>query len=309
MIVQYEAYPFTPQLGWSISRYEVFDKCKRLYFYSYYGKHTPNVPLYKMQALKSLTSVPLEVGNVVHDVMEAFLRRLQKSDREINEENFYRFAQKKAAEYFTHKTFIELYYNQTSALDMVAVEEKIRKCLANFLSSPIFHWLFMKALLNRDNWMIEPKGYGETRLNGLKAYCKMDFLFPVDDQIYILDWKTGKKDTYKHGRQLIGYAVAASHNFQVPWSIIFPKIVYLFPEFEELEIRLKKEDLDAFMAEAADQTREMRGFCVNADENIPKPIEAFPLTPSPALCRCCNYQELCFPKKENGAEALSFDSE
>ncbi|MBD3421100.1 MAG: hypothetical protein GF398_13370 [Chitinivibrionales bacterium] len=296
MILRYKTYDFTPAIGWSISRYETFDKCKRQYYYNYYGRYTTSVPIYKIKLLKALTSIPLEIGNVVHDVMEAFLKRLQKSDTDIDEERFFAFARHQAQEYFSKKSFIELYYRDLEIIDMEQVQHKIEKCLSNFLNSPTFNWLYMKALLNKENWMIEPDGYGETRLDGLKAYCKMDFLFPVEDDVYILDWKTGKRDTAKHGRQLIGYAAAAGHNFDIVFNRIFPKIVYLYPEFSEFEISLRNEDLVAFIGNAKEQTEEMYGYCSDKDKNVPLPIEAFPLSPSPVICSYCNYRELCFPK-------------
>lgn len=295
MHLEYETFPFTPILGWSSSRYELFDKCKRQYFFTYYAKYVTDVPLYKMKMLKSLTSVPLEIGNVTHDVMEAFLRRLQKSDSDIDESRFFEYARVQMNEYFSKKTFIETYYNQADRIDREAAENKITACLQNFLNSPIYNWIFMKAINNRKNWMIEPGGYGETRLNGMKAYCKMDFLFPVDGHIYILDWKTGKKDEYKHTGQLIGYAAAASNNFNLSWNIIFPKIVYLYPEFDELEINLKESDLENFFKRVEDQTKEMHSYNADKENNTPLPIDKFPMTPSTGICRFCNFQELCFP--------------
>lgn len=306
METQYKIYDFTPQIGWSISRYEVFDKCKRMYYYNYYGKFAAAVPSYKMRSLKELTSVPLEMGNIVHDVIEAFLRRLQKSDSNIDESRFFEYAMEKTSEYFYKKTFIEKYYHQVDDIDMAKVNAKIRKCLENFLSSPVFNWIFMKALRNKDNWMIEPGGYGETRLNGLKAYCKMDFLFPVDGDVYILDWKTGRKNELKHAHQLIGYTAAASTNFHIPVERIFPKIVYLYPEFEEFELRCGSKDLENLFNMALKQTREMESFCENHDENFPKPVDCFPVNPSESLCRLCNFQELCFPDIHNSAKKTCF---
>jgi hypothetical protein len=297
MELKYPRYDFTPILGWSISRYELFDKCKRQYFYNYYPKFVPGVPFYKIARLRDMTSVPLEVGNVVHDVIEAFLWRLQKSDSDIDESRFFQFAQEKADEYFSKKTFLETYYGQAEEINRGDADKKISDCLKNFIGSPVYTWIFMKAITNKDNWMIEPPGMGETRLNGLKAYCKMDFLFPVDNEIHILDWKTGAKDTYKHSRQLIGYAAAAGGNFGIPAGAIFPKIIYLHPAFEEFEIPLAEQDFPAFHEKARVQTEEMQSFCADAQNNTPKPIEEFPLTPSQAICRFCNFQELCFGKK------------
>ena len=305
MQLAYASYPFSPILGWSISRHEVFDKCKRQYFYSYYSKHVPGVPHYKIAQLRDLTSVPLEVGNVVHDVVEAFLKRLQKSDSDIDEQRFFLYARQKADEYFSKKTFMENYYHQQAAIDMEKVYAKIDTCLKNFIGSPCYSWIFMKTLRSKENWMIEPAGYGETRLDGQKAYCKMDFLMPVGDDIYILDWKTGKKDEAKHSAQLKGYAAAAANNFGIPWSRIFPKIVYLFPVYDELEFQLDHDGYDAFIATIQEQTREMYACCSNVEENIPLPIDTFPKTPSPVACRQCKFQELCFP---NGREsAQTFD--
>jgi len=296
--LQYPSYNFTPILGWSISRFELFDKCKRQYYYTYYSKFAQEIPQYKLTQLKNLTSVPLEIGNVVHDVIEAFLWRLQKSDSDIDENRFFQYARQKADEYFTAKTFIETYYGSIQSIDTQQALDKISKCLDNFIKSPVYTWIFMKAITNRNNWMIEPPGYGETRLDGLKAYCKMDFLFPVDDDIYILDWKTGGKDTHKHTQQLIGYAAAASSNFGIQWNTIFPKIVYLFPEFQEFELTLKNDDFSVFFTKVKEQTKCMQSFCSNVEKNIPLPLSEFPATPSPNMCRYCNFQELCFDKKK-----------
>ncbi len=306
MVLKYPTYEFTPILGWSVSRYELFDKCKRQYFYNYYSKFVPGVPQYKVTQLKNLTSVPLEIGNVVHDVLEAFLRRLQKSDSDIDEGRFLEFAREKTESYFSAKTFIETHYGAVREVDRGAAFAKISLCLKNFVGSPIYSWLFMKAITNKDNWMIEPPGMGETRIGGLKAYCKMDFLFPVGDDVCILDWKTGARDTYKHTQQLTGYAAAASSNFGISPHAIFPKIVYLHPEFSEFEITLADGDFDSFFERIRLQTGEMQGLLSDAENNVPKSIEAFPKTPSQSICRFCNFQELCFGKKNAPGEPSAF---
>jgi CRISPR/Cas system-associated exonuclease Cas4 (RecB family) len=298
MELNYGRYDFTDILGWSLSRYEVFDKCRRQYFYQYYGKHAADVPSYKIKQLKELTSIPLEIGNVVHDVLEAFLRRLQKSDSDLDEKRFFDFAAEKVLDYFSSKTFIEVYYHGAASVDEARGRTQVENCLRNFLGSPIYTWIFMKAITNKNNWMIEPGGYGETRLGGLKAYCKMDFLFPVGDEIVILDWKTGRKDPYKHAAQLVGYAAAASANFGIPWNTIYPKIVYLSPGFDEFEIRLKESDFETFFDKVKTQTEEMYGCCADPQKNIPLPMASFPKNPSSSICPYCNYQELCFPEKK-----------
>jgi CRISPR/Cas system-associated exonuclease Cas4 (RecB family) len=306
MVLRYETYPFSPVLGWSLSRYEVFDKCKRQYFYQYYSRHVTEIPAYKISQLKQLTSVALEIGNVVHDVMEAFLKRLQKDDSSIDEQKFYDYARQKAASYFSTKTFVENYYEFGQKPDLGDAISRINVCLSNFMKSPCFTWLFMKAIINKENWMIEPPGYGETRLDGLKAYCKMDFLFPVDKEVYILDWKTGRKDTYKHSRQLIGYAAAASNNFGITFDAIVPKIIYLQPDFDEFELKIRDGELEEFFKTVKRQTDEMCALCKNPAQNIPSPMDAFPATPSPSMCNYCNFRELCHPGKKGPLGSSEF---
>lgn len=295
MNLSYESYQFSPILGWSISRYEVFDKCKRQYFYSYYSKFIKNIPHYKIAQLRELTSVPLEIGNVVHDILEAFLKRLQKSDSDIDESRFFKYAKNLADRYFSEKTFIETYYGYQAQIDKDWAYEKIESCLRNFIQSPCYNWIFMVALGDRKNWMIEPSGFGETRLCGLKSYCKMDFLLPVKDDVYILDWKTGSKDLIKHKCQLMGYAAAANSNFKIPWNKIFPKIIYLYPQYDEFEISYNSEELESFFETIKTQTGQMYDYCRDVNENIPLEIEKFPKNPSPTLCKQCRFKELCFP--------------
>lgn len=297
MELKYPKYENTKILGWSISRYEIFCKCKRQYFYYYYSRFANFVPSYKIRMLKEMTTVPLEIGNVVHDIIEAFLRRLQKNNSNIDENRFFEFAKQKTQEYFSRKTFLEKYYNYISSINILEAEEKICKCLRNFINSPIYNWIYMKAITNKINWMIEPEGKGETRLNGLKAYCKMDFLFPVENEIHIIDWKTGAKDSYKHYLQLIGYATAASTNFGISINRIFPKIVYLYPEFNELEINITEKEITDFLSKIINQTQEMYSYCEDIQNNIPKSIENFPMSPSYGICNYCNFQELCFPDR------------
>lgn len=289
----YPTYPFTAILGWSISRYELFTQCTRRYFFQYYRKHVPGVRLDHINRLRALTSTALATGTVVHDVIEAFLKRLQKSDTRIDRDKFFAYARNEVAKYIDYHEFQETYYKEKQRVSAEDIYPRVEACLRNFLDSPCFNWIFMKALTNKDNWLIEPEGFGETRIDGMKAYCKMDFLFPVDDHVYILDWKTGKKDAEKHVTQLRAYALAARHNFGVDVNRLFPKIIYLYPEVDELETSITQEQLDALVETIRAQTAQMQSYCRDVENNLPLDIDTFPYTEYRALCRFCNYREIC----------------
>ncbi len=294
MKINFQRYKYSTILGWSSSRYELFQKCKRHYFYNYYMKFVPDVPIEHLQRLKALTSVPLEIGNVIHHIIEAFLRRLQQSNSNIDEKKFIEYGIRLCDEFFDRKEFIEVYYGYTQEIDRGEAKFKIQTALKNFINSPLFNWIFMKAITSSRNWIIEPDGYGETRINGLKAYCKMDFLFPVDDEIHILDWKSGKKHPEKHSKQLMGYALAAQiNNPEINSRQIIPRIIYMYPELDELEFTITDESLASFSHEVACQTTEMHSFCKDIEQNIPKEFEQFEKTDYTALCRHCPFQEPC----------------
>lgn len=295
MQVKLGSYKFSRILGWSNSRYELFSKCKRAYYYTYYPKFVTSVPTSKVQFLKALTTVPLEIGNIVHHIVEAFLKRLQKSNASIEEERFIHYGLNLCQRLFTEKTFLEEYYKQVEQVNKEFALQRIEGTLRSFLKSEVYSWIFMKAINNRDHWLIEPEGYGETRINGLKAYSKMDFLFPVDDELYILDWKSGKKDIIKHTNQLLGYAVAIkSENPHIPINSIYPQIVYMSPErIEVFEVAITEEKINNYFNTVEQQTREMHSYCANIDDNIPLPIDQFQQTDHKKICHYCQFQELC----------------
>ncbi len=285
-------FAFSQKLGWSVSRYSLFETCKRQYYYNYYAKYDPEHPLKKILALKKMTSIPLEVGNIVHDVNKALLERLQVTPKAIDEARFYDFAEKMTEKYVHAKTFQEVYYGKMKSVDMASVFKKVRISLKNLLTSERLTWLLDCALPKQNEWLIEPPGYGETRIGGMKAYCKVDFLFPVSDRIYIMDWKTGKPDSKKHRRQMVGYAAWAAYHFEKDPAEISPIVAYLHPEYQEIHITVNSSRMASFAGQIRKETAQMQKFCRDVDRNIPKDKQAF--TPSKSrLCHYCNFKELC----------------
>ncbi len=286
-------YEYTPILGWSVSRYDTFSLCKRQYYYQYYAKHDPDYPRARIEALKKLTSIPLEIGSSVHDTIAAILRRLLRSDESIDVERFRHFVQTKVAHACQSKKFFEVYYAQTDAVMPEDMLPSIMDCLREFFDSTRFEWIKNKAIENKEEWLIDPPGFGESRLDDMKVYCKVDFLFAIDGRAVIIDWKTGKRDDQKHGKQLLGYSVWAMHHLGVQPSNIDAVIAYLRPEYQETQMTPTAEGLDDFTAQIRRETKEMYAFCTNVDENLPLSKRAFEMTSNQTFCEFCNFRELC----------------
>jgi hypothetical protein len=286
-------FSYTDILGWSVSRYDKFLMCKRAYYYDYYSRFDTEFPKSKIQSLKQMTSLALEAGNIVHDVIKTLLERLLRTEQPINIEKFIEFARKKTEEACSLKIFTEAYYKEVPSMPYKQVFAGVEKSLKNFISSERYQWILKKAISNKSGWVIEPPGFGETRINGLKAYCKVDFLFPVDGTTIILDWKTGKQDERKHRKQLIGYSTWASYHFGVPSDKIDSIVVYLSPEYKELRFAVSEADMQEFISQVDKETKEMYAYCTTIEQNIPKPKEQFEMTSRTYLCGYCNYRELC----------------
>ncbi|MCK9555779.1 PD-(D/E)XK nuclease family protein [bacterium] len=288
-------YKFTPVLGWSVSRYDTFKKCKRQYYYQYYGKYDKEVSQSKINSLKYLTSIPLEIGNVVHDVIAVLLNRLKKTQEQLNVEKFIDFSSRESEKQIKKKNFFETYYGIKEKILISDLYPKVETCLESFLNSNWKNWVFSEGIKNSDKWIVEPGDFGETRVNGLKAYLKVDFLFPKDGKFVVLDWKTGKKDADKHENQLIGYVYYAmmKFGFYPHADKVDAYIIYLGEDYDELKAVINEYDISRFEDKTKEETENMYKYCCDVANNIPVGKEEFKMTDNLNICRFCNYKELC----------------
>ena len=63
---------------------DLFSNCKRKYYYNYYGKHDIEFSTERIESLKGLTSIPFEIGEISHKVIEVTLKRLLKTTEQID---------------------------------------------------------------------------------------------------------------------------------------------------------------------------------------------------------------------------------
>ena len=288
-----EKFEYTPILGWSLSRYDTFKICRRQYFYNYYPKFDPEYSEYKIKELKSLTSIPLAIGIITHDVIAKLLERFIESERPINRNRFLDYTQNEIQKFCKQNKFSEIHYEETENINEKELFSSIKTNLENLLNSERFGWIKEKAVKNKRNWIIEPPGYGEFRLEGMKAYCKVDFLFPFDEKTYIIDWKTGKEDRIKHDKQLTGYACWASYHFKNKPEQYTAISAYLSPTYREKETQFKNYQIENFIHTVQKETEEMHSFCEDVSENIPVPKENFKKTTNEKICNYCNFREIC----------------
>jgi hypothetical protein len=291
-------FPFTAILGWSASRYDKFKVCQRQYYYDYYAKnHDFEIEKKELLRLKQLTSVALEIGNIFHDVVKAILERLVKSPINIDRDKLKIWAKKLAVDYCKKKEFFEVYYKQLEEINTEEISNTVLEYLDRLLDSERFKWILDNAVQQSKDWMIEPDGFGETRINGLKAYCKVDFLMPLGDKIYIFDWKTGKEDELKQRKQLAGYtSFACSHYEKTADDVIC--IIYFLKENKEKIVTFTPDEILSFSESILTETQEMYQFTNDINKNIPKSKESFEKTIQTRICDFCNYKGICIDNEK-----------
>jgi hypothetical protein len=290
-------FPFTPILGWSVSRFDTFSYCKRKYYYTYYGKFDREFPLQKINQLKSLTSEALSIGSLAHDVIEAILKRLQKSTDVIDETRMKGFVKAQVQKYMLDKVFSEVYYKEKEEIDEAYIIESVFNAVMIFVKSERFEWIRQLPESSKQQWIIEPDGFGETRIQTdrgeLKAYCKVDFMLPNGRDIYILDWKTGKQDDLKHRKQLIGYSLFASFHFENKFDRIIPILAYLKDGYSEVLPEISEADIENFKDDMYGDTKAMYRMNLDIENNTPVSKDEFTQTESESKCKYCEFKELC----------------
>jgi hypothetical protein len=290
-------FPFSPILGWSVSRFDTFSFCKRKYYYSYYGKFDREFPTVKINQLKALTTEALSIGSLAHDVIEAILKRLQKSTDVIDETRMKGFVKTQVQKYMLDKVFSEVYYKEKEDIDEAHIIESVFNAVMIFVKSERFEWIKQLPDTSKQQWIIEPDGYGETRIKtdrgDLKAYCKVDFMLPDGKDIYILDWKTGKADEFKHRKQLIGYSLFASFHFENKFERIIPILAYLKDGYSEVVPVISERDIENFKDDMIAETRAMQNLNLDIENNTPVDKNEFTLTESEGKCKYCEFRELC----------------
>ena len=293
MKISIKSYPFTSILGWSASRYDTFNYCKRRYYYSYYAKFDQDIGKELIAKFKSMTSAALEVGIITHDIISAILQRVAKSTDPIDQNRLEAKVKIAVEETLRNKVMMEYFYGQRGEVRFDELFEPVMQSVTNFLNSDRFAWASGLDDSLRKLWVIEPEGFGETRLGGLKAYCKVDFMLFDGGKVYVLDWKTGKPDALKYTRQMIGYSLYAKEVTGLDLDHIQPTLAFLRDEYAEIAVEVKESDAAKFQEQVKLESQEMFDMTIDRDGNIPKEKSEFPMTENYMRCKLCEFRRLC----------------
>ncbi|MEW5806858.1 MAG: PD-(D/E)XK nuclease family protein [Acidobacteriota bacterium] len=289
-------YEYSDVAGWSFSRYDTFRTCKRQYYFEYYGKkHAPPEIMERIDFLKSLLSSAILLGQIVHDAIATILRKIQSMNEEIPLDDLREKATRVFSETLAGSLLLDTYYGAIiTPARKFELEFQLESCLESFYASKWYQELKSTPDERKAKWIIEPEDFGEFRLDGMKAYARVDFAFPSEDgYLNIIDWKTGKRYDQKHAIQMQGYILYAHDVHGFPLEKIRAILEYLSDSDDPVECVMNQAHLESFKKRVRKELTEMHSFCQNVERNFPLSMEYFPLRDDSRACGWCRYRELC----------------
>lgn len=183
---------------------------------------------------------------------------------------------------------------QTAVRD---VREQVERCIHNFITKTLPR---ISTVDRSQEIPISTSGDPEHFLfEGVKIYAIPDYVYRIDEQFYIIDWKAGKVKE-SHMDQVALYGLWANIQYNIPPENVTVAVEYL-ESGERVEARLTQNDLDRVKARIEESVGEMSEYLVDFDraQNRALPQDEWELAAEPTLCRYCNFYELCQPELNN----------
>ena len=299
------------ELRWSKSRGVVFRECLRKYYLRYYqgwegwksNATAANRLAYRFSKMPTLATL---AGSAVHRAIAHALHALRRGephslDPEGAVESMRRVWRDTESKLYLknpkrHPPLMEVYYGDRPDPERRQMfAQRVRDCLAAFERSEIFADIRARdgfLWVERDDDAFEPRTIFQVEWD--EAYGSPDFVREVDGRVEIFDWKTGTESP-EDEVQVTVYAAWALEQLQADPKSIEGRLVYLNDGARVERVAITPNDIENVKTLILDELVGMKRGLVDAQSNTPKPIGDFPMTEDRALCRRCEYREMCFP--------------
>jgi hypothetical protein len=296
------------EFTWSTKRGNVFEECRRRYWFEYYGGWGGWSPraddrtrsIYVLKQLKGRQAwagehVHQAVADALHlihaglpadpeELAGEVVRRMRAQFRESRDREYWS-RPKKACGLVEHEFDIPV-----SDAEWGALADHARACLMNFFASPVLAEL---RALDRANWL-QVEEMERFQLEGVPVWVKMDLAYrAADGRLRIVDWKTGKLDPHPDPIQLTCYAIYASEKWKVEPERIETAVVNLGANesiVRQVDAALIATVRGRIRVSIEGMTKMLEG---PREENAPLPESAFAVTDSTGVCRRCPFRKVC----------------
>jgi len=285
-------------------------ECAKRYHLNYHTSWNgwlPNASDEQKQAyrLKNLTTFPMFVGTVVHNVIEDAIKDFRRSGIwptvedskkeaiELLRKGWVESANKQWKKEAKKTNFFEHYYNEIPPKNKLEdYKFKALRCIDAFYKCYIFD---LMSSLNDDDW-IEAEEFQKFSLKGgEEVSVKLDCAFRHDGKVYIVDWKTGKpnKDIVDQVVTYSMYAIKKGWVKDVSDIIIIPVFLSSFDDDPTASLpilEITKKQIERQVAIIKKEYPILVEAHKNKDDE-----DYFEKTTNTSKCRYCQFKEICFP--------------
>ena len=296
---------FKNEFSWSVSRDDTFRKCRRMYYYQYYGfwggwdfaSDKRNRAIY---ILKQLQNRQMWAGSTVHACIENTLNEIKIGieKMEIGQKiettlNLMRkeFLSSKNKNYLTDPKTCALFEHEygleVSEEEWKSNADNVVECLKQFFNSDVYEEIIQLS----DNQWPELEQFPFFYLEDFKIYAVLDFAFRRNDEIIIYDWKTGREDPEKDKFQLACYGLFAIHRWNIKTDKVKLVDFYLSNDNQN-EFSLEDFEIDEIQDQIMNSINEMLDMLDDPQENIARE-DGFPFTENEQICKYCNFSSIC----------------
>ena len=296
---------FKNEFSWSVSRDDVFQKCKRMYYFQYYGSwggwnkeaDDRTRMIYK---LKQLQNRQMWAGIKVHECIKNALSEIKANIGKIDTEQKIEttldlmrkeFLNSKNKKYLTDPKSCALFEHE---YDLAIPEtewkfnaDNVLECLKQFFNSDVYEEISQLS----DNQWLELERFPFFYLEDFKIYTVIDFAFRRDDEIIIYDWKTGKENPKKHKFQLACYCLFANQKWNIKAEKVKLVDFYLSND-KKNKFSLEDFEIDKTQDQIINSINEMNDMLDNPQKNIANE-DCFPFAEIDQVCLNCNYKKIC----------------
>ena len=300
------------EFSWSKSRNETLQSCPRRYWFHYYGswggwdwQSDPRTR--EIYVLKQLHNRFAWIGVQVHKVLEELLHHLRKSKSLPNYQSIAENLQNRLRQDYRDsrdakyrlrpKRFIGLveheYQLPVNDEEWRALATQAQTCVENFYRLPLLNQL---KDLDYSKWLeLEELNYFQ--IDGCKIWVSLDACYRSDDQIVLLDWKTGKSHEADHSLQMGIYAMYTSEKWGIQPDLILLKEVFLATG-KTREYNSKSLDLEGVQNYVKESIQQMQTLLSRPEQNHAEESN-FSFTDDTTQCAQCNFRKVC-PKWHAG---------
>ncbi|MFC1610220.1 RecB family exonuclease [Myxococcota bacterium] len=294
------------RITWSISRNKRLRDCLRRYFLQHYGSRGGSKPeaspeVRDIYMLKHLRNRHMWVGEVVHEMIELTLAAWRRGDTVPVEALVQRGTRRMRAQYaeslqgfyrdrprHSYGLVEHEYRDEISRQEWKDLRDRMERCLRAFFDleltatireTPPWRWLAVESL-------------GSFDVDGTTVVVKPDLAWRDDEeQVVVVDWKTGKQRPDDDWLQMAVYGVFARGAWELKEDSLQRRLAFL-DTGDVRVIELAANDLHRAQETIRGSIKEMRRLAVEAWAGNLDPA-AFPKTEDVSLCARCSFRRVC----------------